>query len=237
MGNSKSSFHSSCSVSDLSSQLECTLQLNSDPADHVISGSGEVHANGIMSVKISNKTISVLKPSKVFWVGVLLKRKSWIHSGIGLHNDISVQFEDGTTKSYQYVVAHGVAMGLDNTLKIHLCFANTLHGVHRSLARAFETEIDYSFKPVFAGDSWTTNRCADGVVAEMEKYLGRPVNMQLASRSDTNCIHFSAAMYLYFAYKESKQSEIMSKVAGEMSRKEYTALLTKLEKQLDAISA
>lgn len=234
MGNSKSSFHSSYSVSDLSSQLECTLQLNSDP-DHVISGSGEVRADGIMSVKISNKTISVPKPSKVFWVGVLLRKKSWIHSGIGLHNDITVEFEDGTTKSYQYVVAHGV--GWDKALKIHLCFANTLHGVHRSLARAFETEIDYSFKPVFAGDSWTTSRCADGVVAEMEKYLGRPVNMQLASRSDTNCIHFSAAMYLYFACKESKQSEIMSKVAGEMSRKEYTALLTKLEKQLDAISA
>ena len=52
-------------------------------------------------------SVSVPRPSKIFWVGVLLVKNDWIHIGIGIHNDITVKFENGITREYKYLVAHG----------------------------------------------------------------------------------------------------------------------------------
>lgn len=221
------------SSDDLSSRLH-KMQI-SDP-DYVVQRSGQVKAVGDMAVTIGEKRVSVPCPSKVFWVGVLLKKKGWVHSGVGLHNDITVKFENGLSKTYQYVVAHATA-GEDRQLKIHLCFANELPGVYDSLAHVFGTEVDYSFLPVFAGDSWVTHRLANDVVTKVDKYLGRPVNMESVSGSNTNCIHFSVVMYLYFAYCEDRQANILRKVADDMQTKEYKSILRKIQNELAKISA
>ena len=78
-------------------------------ADSVIQSRGEVKAQGPMAVKIGNKTVSVTRPSNVFWVGVLLKKNGWIHTGVGLRNDITVRFTTGKTETYNYMVAHAVS--------------------------------------------------------------------------------------------------------------------------------
>ena len=222
----------STSGSDLSSLL-WTLQIS----DVVVKNRGQVEADGIMAVKIGNKRVSVSSPSKVFWVGVLLKKNGWIHTGVGLHNDIKVEFGNGTSKNYQYLVAHGTA-GDDKIFRVNLSFANNLSAIYDSLAEAFDTEVDYSFSPVFAGDSWKTNRFANDVVTKMDYFLGRKFNMGSPSADDTNCVHFSVSMYLHFAFEgESKLKEILYKVARDIQDKNYQSLLNKLKVELNKISA
>lgn len=194
-----------------------------------------VEADGSMAVKIGNKRVSVTSPSNVFWVGVLLKRNRWIHTGVGLRNKITVRFENGTTKTYDYLVIHGSAGG-DEVFKLNLSFANNLSDVYKHLADAFTTEVDYSFSPVYAGGSWVTQRYAANVIDEVDKYIGLKFNMGTPGDGETNCVDFSIRMYLYFAYEnESKYREVLGRVRGDIDDKE--SLLTKLKAEMDKISA
>jgi len=167
-------------------------------ANEVIESRGDVKAIGEMAVRIKNTKVSVPRPSKVFWVGVLLKKEGWIHTAVGLHNDITVSFGDGTTKKYEYVVAHGIPRSGDNKFRVYLSFANDLPSIHDCLAKPLKTEVNRSFSPVFAGDSWwTTKRIAKDVVTHIEKFLGLKFNMSSPDPDETNCVHFSVSTYLF----------------------------------------
>lgn len=180
--------------------------------------------------------MSVLRPSKIFWVGVLLKKNEWIHTGVGLHNDITVTFDNETTKEYNYLVAHGVS-GTDDKFKVHLSFAIDLSEIYLRLAEAFDTEIQQTFPPVFAGDTWTTNKIAKDVVTLVENFLGMKFNMSFPDRDETNCVHFSVATYLFFANKDkSKQTEIMGKVGHLIRQKNYQELLKQIKTELNQVS-
>lgn len=203
--------------------------------NEVIESCGDVEAIGEMAVKIKSTKVSVPRPSKVFWVGVLLKKQGWIHTGVGLHNDITVNFGDGTTKKYEYLVAHGIPGKHDKKFKVYLSFANDLPSIHDRLAEALETEVDGSFSPVFAGDSWTTNRIAKNVVTHIEQFLGLELNMSSPGPYETNCVHFSVSTYLFFANRESDLSSILGKVGHLIRNKNFTALLNEIEFELNEV--
>ena len=216
------------------SSMMWELKVSDDPND-VVRRRGQIEADGKMAVKFDDKRVSVPHPSKIFWVGVLLERNNWIHTGIGIHNDITVKFNDGRTREYNYLVAHGVADS-NQRFQVYLSFANDLYTIYRSLAKAFKTEVNWSFSPVLAGDRWTTNRFAADVVSKMEQYIGLVFNMKHPGRGETNCVHFSAAMYLFFASKdESVLGEIFHKLSGDIRDKSYRSFLDKLQNELDKI--
>lgn len=212
-----------------------TLQFSFQSADSVIRSRGDVKAQGPMAVKIGNKTVSVTRPSNVFWVGVLLKKNGWIHTGVGLRNDITVRFTDGETEIYNYVVAHGVAGEDDKKFKIHLSFANNLTDIYDCLAQAFSSELDESFSPVLAGNYWTTTKLSEDIITRVEHFLGLGFNMKSPGKDETNCVHFSVVMYLFLANKESRQSLVFLRVQRYVESKEYRVLLTKIKAELNSV--
>lgn len=214
------------------STFQLSLQFN-----EVVESYGDAEAIGTMAVKFRDKRVSVSRPSKVFWVGVLLKKHGWIHTGVGLHNDITVTLENGVIKQYDYLVAHGVA-GSNDRFQVYLTFANYLSDIYNSLAKAFDSEVEESFPPVFAGDSWTTNRIASDCVTQIERFLGLTFNMSSPGEDETNCVHFSVATYLFFAYKgDSELTTLLGKVGYLIRKKDYPALLTKIKYELNQVSA
>ena len=219
---------------DLSKKEDSSLMLEVNP--DIMSRRGQFEADGIMAAKFNGKRVSIPRPSRIIWIGVLLEKKNWIHTGIGLHNDITVKFRNGTTRQYEYCVMHGVADENDK-YKIYLSFANDLTDIYEDLARAFKTSINYSFTPVVAGDSWTTNRFAGDVIRKMESFVGLTFNMSGSlGYGETNCVHFSVVMFLFFAGKdENKWKEIVGKFSSNIRNKEYTSLLRNLQRELDRI--
>ena len=203
-------------------------------ADSVIQSRGEVKAQGPMAVKIGNKTVSVTRPSNVFWVGVLLKKNGWIHTGVGLRNDITVRFTTGKTETYNYMVAHGVA-GADDKFTIHLSFANDLTDIYDCLAQAFDSKLDESFSPVLAGNYWTTTKVSEDIITKVEHFLGLTFNMQSPGGGETNCVDFSVAMYLFLANKESRKIFVFLRVKRYVENKEYRRLLTKIKDELNSV--
>ena len=228
MGNSQSTIKES--EDDLSTMLwELSI------SDDVVHRRGQIEADGIMAVKFSDKHVSVPCPSKIFWVGVLLVRNGWINTGIVIHNDITVKFDDGKTREYKYLVAHGVADS-NQRFKVYLSFVDDHHAIFESLANAFKTEVDFSFTPVIAGDTWTTNRVAADVILKVEQYIDLRFNMKHPGPGETNCVHFSVAMYLFFASKdESKLGEIFHKLSGDINNQNYRSFLDKLRNELEKI--
>ena len=201
-----------------------------------IENRGDVEAIGGMAVKFKNIKVSVFRPSKIFWVGVLMKRNGWIHTGVGLHNDVTVNFGDGSTRKYKYLVADGVSTFNDQKFKVNLTIANDLSEIRNCLAEAFNSEVDWSFSPVFAGDSWTTNRSAQEVVTHIERFLGLSFKMSSPGPGETNCVHFSVSMYLFFAgQRESELRRILGKVSHLIGKKDLTPLLNKLERELNEV--
>ena len=203
-------------------------------ADDVMERRGQIEADGIMAVKFSDKHVSVPRASKIFWVGVLLVKNNWIHTGIGIHNDITVKFNSGIKREYKYMVAHGVAK--EKRFQVYLSFANDYDAIYENLAEAFGTKVNYSFTPVIAGDTWTTSKVAADVVRKMEQYIDLKFNMECPGPGETNCVHFSVAMYLFFASKdESKLLEISHRLSGDFRDRNYKSLLRKLRSELEKI--
>ena len=223
---------------DLSKKEDSSLMLEVN--QDIMSRRGQFEADGIMAAKFNGKRVSIPRPSRIIWIGVLLKvpqeKSNYIHTGIGLHNDITVKFRNGTTRQYEYCVMHGGA-GDNKKYKIYLSFANYLYDIYEDLARVFETEINYSFTPVVAGDSWTTNRFAGDVIRKMESFVGLTFNMSGSlGYGETNCVHFSVVMFLFFAGKdENKWKEIVGKFSSNIRNKEYTSLLRNLQEELNRI--
>uniref|UniRef100_A0A1X7VM19 Uncharacterized protein n=1 Tax=Amphimedon queenslandica TaxID=400682 RepID=A0A1X7VM19_AMPQE len=208
------------------------LQVDRD----IMSRRGQFEADGIMAAKFNGKRVSVPRPSKIIWIGVLLEKNDWIHTGIGFHNDITLKFNNGKTKQYKYCVMHGVADD-DEKYRIYLSFANDLTDIYEDMATAFGTRINYSFSPVVAGDTWTTNRFAGDVIRKMESFIGLTFKMAAPLHyGQTNCVHFSVVMFLYFAAEdESKWKEIVGKFHSNIRNKDYTSLLSNLQKELHRI--
>ena len=124
----------------------------------------------------------------------------------------------------------------DKKFQVYLSFANDFSTIYESLADAFETKVNYGFSPIFAGDTWTTNRVAADVVSKMEQYIDLKFNMGHPGPGETNCVHFSIAMYLFFASKdESKLGKIFHKLSGDIRDKRYQSFLDKLRNELETI--
>uniref|UniRef100_A0A1X7VKM8 Uncharacterized protein n=1 Tax=Amphimedon queenslandica TaxID=400682 RepID=A0A1X7VKM8_AMPQE len=186
---------------------------------------GQVESDGKVAMKFKNKCIVFSCPFKVVWVGVLLKN-GLVHTGAGIHSDIVVTFENGTSKKYQYMVLHAAT---DEAMKskVYASFGDYYYDIYHGLADAFSTKFDYnSFVPVIAGDTWKTNKCdAEGISSLVKHFL----EVELEGLGG---IHFSVSMYLCFAGKDmGKWKEIVNK---NIHDGDYKSLLH-LKKELDAI--
>ena len=190
---------------------------------------GQVEVDGEVAIKFKNKHVAFSCPFKVVWVGVLLKN-GLAHTGVGIHSDVVVTFENGSSKKYQYMVLH-TATDEAMKLKVYASFGDYYYDIYHGLADAFNTKFDYnSFVPVIAGDLWKTNRCvAEGISSLIKHFLG-------VELEGLGGIHFSVSMYLYFAGKDKeKWKEIVNKFSHNIRDEDYKSLLHNLKKELDAI--
>ena len=190
---------------------------------------GQVEVDGEVAIKFKNKHVAFSCPFKVVWVGVLLKN-GLAHTGVGIHSDVVVTFENGSSKTYQYMVLH-TATDEAMKLKVYASFGDYYYDIYHGLADAFNTKFDYnSFVPVIAGDLWKTNRCvAESISSLIKHFLG-------VELEGLGGIHFSVSMYLYFAGKDKeKWKEIVNKFSNNIRDEDYKSLLHNLKKELDAI--
>ena len=210
--------------------------INLDP-NYIVYREGQLEADEGMAIKFGDKRVSVSRPSKIIWIGVLLVKENsedWIHTAVGLHNNITVKFKDGSIINYQYLVIHGVA-DKEKRIKIHLNFANNLCDIYSSFAQLFNRKVTYS---VVAGTDEWPNRCFGNArsIRKMESFLGLTLNMRIPGYGETNCVHFAVFMFLYFAGEdENKWREIVGKFYSDIRNNCYISFLCNLQRELDKI--